>query len=88
MVVLQVTRKSEGQPFWNGSILPKCLVKPSLPHRSFALLILFYPGNIMIEYAYPECTTSVLTALSIFKRHYPNYRRDDIEYVLNDPLPL
>lgn len=42
----------------------------------------------MIEYAYPECTTSVLTALSIFKRHYPNYRRDDIEYVLNDPLPL
>ena len=34
----------------------------------------------MIEYNYPECTTSVLTALSIFKSHYPNYRRDDIEY--------
>jgi hypothetical protein len=37
----------------------------------------------MIEYSYPECTTSVVTALSIFKRHYPKYRRDDIEYVLN-----
>ncbi|KAF8586447.1 lanosterol synthase, partial [Ramaria rubella] len=36
-------------------------------------------GNIMIEYNYPECTTSVLTALSIFKRHYPQYRRGDIE---------
>jgi hypothetical protein len=35
----------------------------------------------MIEYSYPECTTSVLTALSIFKRHYPDYRRDDIECV-------
>lgn len=41
---------------------------------------LLYPGNIMIEYNYPECTTSVLTALSIFKRYYPNYRQEDIEY--------
>lgn len=38
-------------------------------------------GNIMIEYNYPECTTSVLTALSIFKSYYPDYRRGDIEYV-------
>ncbi|KAG9037495.1 Lanosterol synthase (Oxidosqualene--lanosterol cyclase) [Tulasnella sp. JGI-2019a] len=36
-------------------------------------------GNIMTEYAYPECTTSVITALSVFKKHYPKYRAADIE---------
>ncbi|KAF8517972.1 terpenoid cyclases/protein prenyltransferase alpha-alpha toroid [Hysterangium stoloniferum] len=36
-------------------------------------------GNIMIEYNYPECTTSVITALSIFKKYIPNYRRKEIE---------
>jgi lanosterol synthase len=35
-------------------------------------------GNIMIEYEYPECTTSVITSLSIFRKHYPNYRAKDI----------
>lgn len=49
----------------------------------------------MIEYNYPECTTSVvrllpvsmifiscpveqITSLSIFRKHYPNYRAADI----------
>lgn len=40
----------------------------------------------MIEYNYPECTTSVITALSIFRRHYPDYRTADIEYV-TESLP-
>ncbi len=35
-------------------------------------------GNIMIEYEYPECTTSVITSLSIFRKHYPNYRAKEI----------
>ena len=35
-------------------------------------------GRIMIEYDYPECTTAVVTALSMFKKHYPAYRKDDI----------
>lgn len=35
-------------------------------------------GRIMIEYDYPECTTAVLTALSLFSEHYPNYRKNDI----------
>ncbi|KAF7308670.1 Terpene cyclase/mutase family member [Mycena chlorophos] len=35
-------------------------------------------GNIMIEYNYPECTTSVITSLSIFHTHYPDYRAADI----------
>lgn len=36
----------------------------------------------MIEHSYPECTTSVITALSIFTKHYPHYRVADIEFVL------
>ena len=36
----------------------------------------------MTEYNYPECTTSVITALSIFRRHYPTYRKADIQCVL------
>ncbi|TIC01122.1 terpene synthase [Wallemia mellicola] len=36
-------------------------------------------GKIMVEYSYPECTTSVVTALSLFKRYQPNYRREEIE---------
>ena len=35
----------------------------------------------MIEYAYPECTTSATTALSIFRKHDPLYRSADIECV-------
>lgn len=33
----------------------------------------------MIEYDYPECTTSVITSLAIFRKHYPHYRTADIE---------
>jgi lanosterol synthase len=35
-------------------------------------------GRIMIEYDYPECTTAVVTALSLFSKHYPDYRTADI----------
>ncbi|KZP01638.1 terpene synthase [Calocera viscosa TUFC12733] len=35
-------------------------------------------GNIMIEYNYPECTTSTLTALCIFANEYPDYRAQEI----------
>jgi hypothetical protein len=35
----------------------------------------------MIEHSYPECTTSVITALSIFRRHYPEYRAAEIQFV-------
>jgi lanosterol synthase len=36
-------------------------------------------GDIMIEFCYPECTTSVITSLSIFRKHYPDYRPVDIK---------
>ncbi|GJE91138.1 terpene cyclase/mutase family protein [Phanerochaete sordida] len=39
-------------------------------------------GDIMIEHSYPECTTSVVTALAIFRRHYPAYRTQDIDRVM------
>ncbi|MCJ1369797.1 Lanosterol synthase (Oxidosqualene--lanosterol cyclase) [Loxospora ochrophaea] len=35
-------------------------------------------GRIMVEYDYPECTTAVVTALSLFSQHYPQYRKEDI----------
>ena len=33
----------------------------------------------MTEFNYPECTTSVITALSIFRKHYPHYRATDVQ---------
>jgi len=36
-------------------------------------------GRIMVEYDYPECTTAVVTALSLFHKHWPDYRAKDIE---------
>ena len=35
-------------------------------------------GRIMIEYDYPECTTAVVTALSLFSSHDHTYRAADI----------
>lgn len=36
-------------------------------------------GDIMIEFTYPECTTSVITGLAHFRRVFPEYRREEIE---------
>lgn len=36
-------------------------------------------GRIMIEYDYPECTTAVVTALSLFSKYYPKYRAEEIK---------
>ncbi|OOF97591.1 hypothetical protein ASPCADRAFT_514516 [Aspergillus carbonarius ITEM 5010] len=38
--------------------------------------------RIMVEYPYPECTTAVVTALSLFRRHFPTYRSVEIERVI------
>ncbi|KAF1954118.1 lanosterol synthase [Byssothecium circinans] len=35
-------------------------------------------GRIMVEYDYPECTTAVVTALSMFQKYYPRYRAAEI----------
>lgn len=36
-------------------------------------------GNIMVEYLYPECTTAAITTLSVFQKHWPDYRREAID---------
>ncbi|GHJ90428.1 hypothetical protein NliqN6_6830 [Naganishia liquefaciens] len=36
-------------------------------------------GDIMIEYTYPECTTSAISALLQYSSHSPDYRRTDID---------
>ncbi|KAF8310084.1 terpene synthase [Clavulina sp. PMI_390] len=43
-------------------------------------------GNIMTDYNYPECTTSAISALSVFKQFYPDYRRADVENVIRRAL--
>ncbi|KAI0157962.1 terpene synthase [Hypoxylon sp. FL1284] len=35
-------------------------------------------ANIMVEYDYVECTTAVVTALSLFQKHWPEYRSQEI----------
>lgn len=51
------------------------------PYHALTFYItLQFVGDIMIEHSYPECTTSVVTALSTFKKYYPDYRREDIMY--------
>ena len=38
--------------------------------------------RIMVEYSYPECTTAVVTALALFRRHFPTYRSAEIDRVI------
>ena len=40
-------------------------------------------GRIMVEYDYPECTTAVVTALSLFTRLYPDYRAAEISATID-----
>jgi len=40
-------------------------------------------GGIMVEYDYPECTTAVITALNIFSKYYPEYRKNEISAFKN-----
>ncbi|KAJ5710308.1 hypothetical protein N7488_004464 [Penicillium malachiteum] len=39
--------------------------------------------RIMVEYSYPECTTAVVTALALFRRHFPSYRSAEIHRVIH-----
>ena len=51
--------------------------------RGGAWLELLNPAEvfdrIMVEYIYPECTTAVLTSLSLFRRHFPDHRAGEID---------
>jgi lanosterol synthase len=39
-------------------------------------------GRIMYEYDYPECTTAVVTALALFDKYWPEYRKKEREVFL------
>ena len=43
-------------------------------------------GRIMVEYDYPECSTAVVTALRLFSKHDPHYRKPEIENALHGAL--
>ena len=43
-------------------------------------------GRIMVEYDYPECSTAVVTAMKLFSKYYPMYRKDDISRALEGAL--
>lgn len=40
----------------------------------------------MTEYCYPECTTSSITGLAVFKKVYPDYRAQEIADTINKAI--
>ncbi|ERF73195.1 hypothetical protein EPUS_03036 [Endocarpon pusillum Z07020] len=42
-------------------------------------------GRIMVEYDYPECTTAVVTVLSLFQR-FSDYRKEEIDRIKESAL--
>ncbi|KAF3956067.1 hypothetical protein CMV_018779 [Castanea mollissima] len=36
-------------------------------------------GDIVIDYPYVECTSAAIQALTLFKKLYPEHRREEIE---------
>ncbi|KAF9267102.1 terpene synthase [Marasmius fiardii PR-910] len=43
-------------------------------------------GDIMTGYYYPECTTSVITCLAIFRKQVPHYRSNDVHRTINKAI--
>ncbi|KAJ1798030.1 hypothetical protein LPJ59_002767 [Coemansia sp. RSA 2399] len=43
-------------------------------------------GNIMVEYAYPECTTSVVLGLTTFAEKYPDYKPKQIKRCIDGAI--
>ncbi|KAG7085558.1 hypothetical protein E1B28_003115 [Marasmius oreades] len=43
-------------------------------------------GDIMTGYYYPECTTSVITCLAIFRKHVPHYRSKEVDRTINKAI--
>lgn len=36
-------------------------------------------GRFLVEYDYPECTSTCVTTLCLFRRHWPDYRKTDVD---------
>lgn len=42
--------------------------------------------NIMVEYSFPECTASVISALILFQHHFPTYRSAEVSKSISRAL--
>ena len=65
-------------PSWVELFNPSGVFSESIPIRHYTVPLLIRIGNLMVENEYPECTTSVIGSLFIFRNHY-NYRAEEIE---------
>jgi lanosterol synthase len=65
-------------PSWVELLNPSEVFRESHPDL-FVTALLICVGDLMVETEHPECTSSVLSSLYIFRKHYPNYRADEIE---------
>ncbi|KAF3787561.1 Cycloartenol Synthase [Nymphaea thermarum] len=58
--------------------------------RSYAWLEIMNPSkifaDIMIDYPFTECTSSVVQALAAFRKVYPHYRKEDIDICISKSL--
>lgn len=58
--------------------------------RSYAALEIINPaetfGDIMIDYSYVECSSACITALSAFRKRYPNHRAAEINSAIERGL--
>ncbi|XP_076940449.1 cycloartenol synthase-like [Bidens hawaiensis] len=55
--------------------------------RSYSWLELVNPaetfGDIVIDYPYVECTSAAIQALVLFKKLYPNHRKEEVQRCIN-----
>ena len=40
-------------------------------------------GDIMIDYSYAECSMASLSALYLFREHFPNHRREEVSAAIH-----
>ncbi|AAZ12587.1 lanosterol synthase [Trypanosoma brucei brucei TREU927] len=40
--------------------------------------------DVMTDYVYTECTSSCVHTLSLFREHFPDYRREDVDRAIRD----
>ncbi|PLW21794.1 hypothetical protein PCANC_02923 [Puccinia coronata f. sp. avenae] len=43
-------------------------------------------SNVMVDYSYTECTTACLTAMSVFKAHYPEFQTSKIKQAMESAI--
>ncbi|AYU76097.1 lanosterol synthase, putative [Leishmania donovani] len=42
--------------------------------------------DVMIDYSYVECSSSCIHTLSLFREHYPHYRRRDVDRAISEGI--